>query len=130
MPTVLLVDDSPEIREFVTAFLNDEGFTVTTLDRVEAALLRLSLSLPDLLILDGRLPGMSGWECLSLLRTDKRTARLPVLMLTAALSDVQMGEQEPPDDCTSHLGKPFDLDDLLAMINGVLDTCNQEPVAV
>ena|SRR5215204_2987831 len=130
MPTVLLVDDAPEIRDLVATLLNDEGFTVTTVDQAEAALSLLALSPPDLLILDGRLPGMSGWECLSLLRSSDRTARLPVLMLTAALSDLQTGKQEPPDDCTSHLAKPFDLDELLAMMYGVINTCNQEPVAV
>lgn len=94
------------------------------------ALARLALSLPDLLILDGRLPGMSGWQCLDLLRTSDRTTRLPILMLTAAADDLEKAGQAPPDDCTSYVAKPFDIDALLAAIHKVIETCDQQPVAV
>ncbi|HZO29799.1 MAG TPA: response regulator [Chloroflexota bacterium] len=77
MPKILLVDDAPEIRDLVATYLHDEGSTVTTADRAEAALALLFHALPDLLILDGRLPGMSGWQCLDQLRAADRTARLP-----------------------------------------------------
>jgi DNA-binding response OmpR family regulator len=128
--TILLVDDAPEIRDVVTTFLTDEGFAVTACDRADVALARLVLSLPDLLILDGRLPGMSGWQCLDRLRAWERTARLPVLMLTAAADDLERARLLPPDDCTTYLGKPFDIDDLLATIRGVIETCNEQPLVV
>jgi|SRR4051794_36252659 len=130
MTTILLVDDSPDIRDLVGSFLTDEGFDVIAYDRAEGMLIRLAVSLPDLLILDGRLPVMSGWQCLELLRASERTNRLPVLMLTAAVDDLGRARQEPPDDCTSYLAKPFDIDALLAAIHGVIETCNQLPVAV
>jgi two-component system OmpR family response regulator len=129
MTTILLVDDAPEIRDLVTTFLIDEGFDAIACDRAEEALTRLVLSLPDLLILDGRLPRMSGWQCLELLRASGRTTRLPVLMLTAAADDQARAKQAPPDDCTSYLAKPFDLDALLAAIHEVIQTCTQDPVA-
>src|SRR5689334_7453400 len=56
--TIIVVDDAPEVRDVVTTLLADEGYAVTVCDRAEAALARLSLSTPDLLILDGRLPGV------------------------------------------------------------------------
>jgi two-component system, OmpR family, phosphate regulon response regulator PhoB len=129
MTTVFLVDDSLEIGDFVATFLRDEGMDVTTFVRAEAVLPLLHLTLPDLLILDGRLPGMSGWQCLDLLRASDRTNRLPVLLLTAALDDLQRATR-PPDECTTYFSKPFDLDDFLAAIRGVIESCTQEPVAV
>jgi hypothetical protein len=51
-------------------------------------------------------------------------------MPTAAVDDLQMGLRKPPDDCTTCLGKPFDIDVLLAAIRGVIATCNEPPVAV
>ena len=130
MTTILLVDDAPDLRELLTTFLQEEGFTVTATDGAEKALALLAVDLPDLLILDGRLPGMSGWQCLDLLRAADRTVKLPVLMLTAAVDEIVKGQPEEPDDCTAYLAKPFDLDNLLAVMSGVIQTCNQEPVAV
>ena len=128
MRKVILVDDVQEIRELVAAFLIDEGFSVTACERAEEALDHIAASLPDLLILDGRLPGMSGWQCLELLRAAERTARLPVIVLTAALSD--LSTSDPPDTCTAFLGKPFDLDNLLTAACEVTDSCRQQTVAV
>jgi DNA-binding response OmpR family regulator len=128
MTTILLVDDAPEIRDVMTVVLNDEGFDVTACDRVDEALNLLAPSLPDLLILDGRLPGMSGWEFLGLLRASVRTARLPVLILSAAAEELHRNTQNPADDCTSYLTKPFDIDALLATIQDLLKTCDQYPV--
>jgi CheY-like chemotaxis protein len=129
MTTILLVDDAASIRELMATFLDEEGYQVETTDRAEDALTRLDVSVPDLLILDGRLPGMSGWECLDLLRTADHAVKLPVLMLTAAVDDLQRVAWAP-DDCTTFLQKPFDLDALLEAIEGVITTCNREPLAV
>jgi CheY-like chemotaxis protein len=72
---------------------------------------------------------MTGWQCLDVLRADDRTARLPVLVLTAAVDDVHKLAR-PPADCTAYLVKPFDVDDLLAAIHGVIETCTRETVMV
>jgi two-component system phosphate regulon response regulator PhoB len=128
--SIVVVDDAPEIRDIVAMFLTDEGFAVTAYERVDAALARLAVSLPDLLILHGRLPEISGWQCLHDLRASERTNGLPILMLTAAVNDVDRARQEPPDDCTAFLTKPFNLDELLDAIHDVIDTCDRRPVAV
>ena len=127
MPTVLLVDDVAQIRDIVTMFLNDEGFQVVAFGSCEDALLHLEANVPDVAILDGRLPGMSGWECLERLRADARTAQLPVVMLTAAPRDAPRYLAGEPDVCTRCLDKPFDLDRLLDAINEVTTAC-QSPL--
>ena len=129
MTTILLVDDAPEVRDVVATFLTDEGFDVSAYGRAEEALAQLDLSLPDLLILDGRLPMMSGWECLDRLRAADRTVKLPILLLTAAIDELQRNVR-PPDECTIYLAKPFDIDVLLDAIRTVIETCHRQPVAV
>ena len=79
---------------------------------------------PALLILDGRLMRMSGWQCLELLRTSERTNRLPVLMLTAAIDELERSRRAA-DHCTAYLVKPFDIDDLLASIQDLMTVCAQ-----
>lgn len=126
MTTILLVDDARDIKEVVTTLLTDEGFDVSDCDMAEEALRRMTVTLPDLLILDGRLPGMSGWECLDLVRSANGWPRLPVVMLTAAVNELQAFARTT-DACTAYLAKPFDFDDLLVAISSILETCQHQP---
>ena len=129
MTTILLVEDAHEITDVVTTLLTDEGFEVAAYERAEEALNRIAVALPDLLILDGRLPGMSGWQCLELLRGAASSVRLPIVMLTAAVHELQR-LAGPPDDCTAYLTKPFDVDELLDAIHSILQSCNPTPQPV
>jgi DNA-binding response OmpR family regulator len=129
MTTILLVEDEQEIADVVTTLLTDEGFEVAACERAEEALSRIAVALPDLMILDGRLPGISGWQCLDLLRGADQSVRLPVVMLTAAIHELRTLAC-PPDDCTAYLAKPFDVDELLDAIQSILQTCNGGPQPV
>jgi DNA-binding response OmpR family regulator len=71
-------------------------------------------------ILDLRLPGMSGQECLRRLRASAGTATLPVLLLSAALDEVSTLAPTLHDERTTLLAKPFDLDALLTSMHGLL----------
>jgi len=86
---ILLVDDE---RDFVAAtklYLEEEGYEVLGAhDGHEAiALLRDPGDLPDLIILDVRMPRLSGWDVLRMVRDDEVTREIPVIMLTAADQD-------------------------------------------
>jgi DNA-binding response OmpR family regulator len=129
MTTILLVEDAQEITDIVATLLTDEGFEVTACERAEEALSRIAAALPDLLILDGRLPGMSGWQCLDFLRGADQSARLPVVILTAAIHELRTLAGQP-DDCTAYLSKPFDVDELLHAIRSILLSCNRTPQPV
>lgn len=80
---VLLIEDETNIAEAIRFILTRDGCEVEVLGDGAAALERLSGALPDLVILDLMLPGLSGLEVLAALRADRRTATLPVMMLTA-----------------------------------------------
>lgn len=82
-PRVLIVDDSPDSRIIYARHLRDEGYDLAVASDGETALLLLTNSLPDLMLLDNRMPGISGLEVLQRLRAAANTADLPIVMITA-----------------------------------------------
>ncbi|MDP6187445.1 MAG: response regulator, partial [Pseudomonadales bacterium] len=81
--SVLIVEDEPEIREMLNFSLTRAGFTVIEAATGEMALQRMDTDLPDILIVDWMLPGMSGVELAKRIRRYELTSALPLLMLTA-----------------------------------------------
>jgi CheY-like chemotaxis protein len=84
IPKVLLVDDSPIIRDMVSEILASAGLMVVLATNGEEALTRISEGEPDLVISDVEMPVMDGFTLLTEIR--KRTQRLPVIMLTTRAS--------------------------------------------
>ncbi len=83
-PTILVVDDTPENLELMTALLSQEGFRVRLAHNGERALqLARSTNKPDLILLDVMMPGVDGYEVCRVLKTDPETAQVPVIFLTA-----------------------------------------------
>ena len=87
MLKILLVDDDPNIRQLVNLYLQKEGFEVTMADRGDEALKMFKASPPNLILLDIMLPGEDGISLLRRLKSDSRTAAIPVIMLTAKGSE-------------------------------------------
>ncbi len=83
-PTILIVDDEPEIVELIRDFLEAAGFAVVTAGRGEEAMVELSRGPVDCVLLDVMMPGMSGFETLRQIRA--RT-EVPVLFLSARQGD-------------------------------------------
>jgi len=100
MKRVLVVDDEPAIRALIAASLDDAECEVAAVADGAGALASMSGSLPDLILLDVGLPGLSGDEVLSRLRADRATAGIPVVLLTGL---------EPPEGVYPDgvLRKPF-----------------------
>jgi DNA-binding response OmpR family regulator len=80
--SVLLIEDDRGIAGLYSQRLDLEGYAVTVAVDGEAALSAALKSVPDLVLLDVRLPGLSGLEVLERLKKDRRTRQVPVLMLT------------------------------------------------
>ena len=117
--TVLVVEDEPEIREMLNFSLTRAGFTVIEAATGEMALQRLDTDLPDILIVDWMLPGMSGVELAKRIRRDELTSALPLLMLTARNeeSDLLKSFESGIDD---YMSKPFSPKELVARIKALL----------
>ena len=119
VPRLLLVDDEPGLRTAVQAYLEDEGFQVTTavdgLDGWETA----QQLMPDLVISDVMMPRCDGYGLLEKMRGDERLGGTPVIFLTAKgmTADRTQGYVAGVDD---YIPKPFDPDELVARVRNVV----------
>ena len=121
---VLVVDDDPDIVQFVRMNLELEGFDAETADNGRIALELAKARPPDLILLDVMMPEMDGLTVLRRLRNSPATANVPVIILTAkALAEDRVkGLDLGADD---YITKPFDLDELLARVRTVLRRAQQ-----
>ncbi len=117
--TILVVEDELAIQELIAFNLRQAGHHVVPATTAEHALHLLKEALPDLILLDWMLPGMSGIECARRLRADMRTKAIPIIMLTARTEeqDKIIGLETGADD---YITKPFSLRELVARIKAVL----------
>ena len=116
---VLVVDDEEDIQELVRYNLTRNGFGVTVVATGEAALEAARAGVPDVILLDLMLPGIDGLEVCTMLRHDPKTARIPIIMLTARgeEADVVAGLELGADD---YIAKPFSPRVLAARVKAVL----------
>ena len=117
--TILLVEDEPAIQELIAANLMRAGHHVVRAGDAETAQRIVRDALPDLILLDWMLPGMSGVEFARRLRGEERTRTIPLIMLTARgeEQDKVMGLEAGADD---YITKPFSPRELVARIKAVL----------
>ncbi|MDX1645534.1 MAG: response regulator transcription factor [Longimicrobiales bacterium] len=119
VPRVLVVEDEPDIAALIAYQLTREGFRVETTGTGTGALDAVDREIPDLVILDRMLPGLSGDEILERLRADPATANVPVLVLTAKREqeDRIEGLELGADD---YLTKPFSPRELALRAQAIL----------
>ena|SRR3990167_751867 len=116
---ILLVEDEPAIQELIAVNLEHAGHHVIRARDAEGALGIVRNALPDLLLIDWMLPGMSGVSLARQLRQEERTREIPIILLTArsAEADKVAGLEAGADD---YVTKPFSPKELLARIKAVL----------
>ena len=116
---LLLVDDEPGIRTAVQAYLEDEGFEVSTASDGEEGWQKAQQMMPELVITDVMMPRCDGYTLLKRIREDERLSGTPVIFLTAKgmTVDRTQGYQAGVDD---YISKPFDPDELIARVKNVV----------
>ena len=116
---ILLVDDEEDILNLVKYNLEREGYKVEAVTTGEMAVRNARELVPDLILLDLMLPGMDGLDVCRILKNDKNTAKIPVVMLTAKGedSDIVTGLELGADD---YITKPFSPRVLVARVKAVL----------
>jgi two-component system phosphate regulon response regulator PhoB len=119
MTRVLAVEDETAIQELLKMILATAGFDVEVVGSAEEALQSIHLTLPDVVLIDWMLPGMSGMQLARQLRGETRSATLPLIMLTARgdETDRVAGLETGADD---YITKPFSPRELVARIRAVL----------
>jgi DNA-binding response OmpR family regulator len=117
--TIIVVEDDEDIADTIRYNLEREGYMVRTAPTGETGLDLILGSPPNLVLLDVNLPKMNGFELCRLLRSEPKTARLPILMLTArnSESDKVLGLRLGADD---YLTKPFSIRELAARVEAIL----------
>jgi two-component system phosphate regulon response regulator PhoB len=121
--TVLVVEDEPPQAEMLSYNLQKEGFRVLLTGEGEEGLMMARESLPDVIVLDWMLPGLTGIEICRQLRGDATTREIPILMLTARgeEEDRVRGIETGADD---YVVKPYSPREVVARIKALLRRAN------
>jgi CheY-like chemotaxis protein len=117
--SVVVINDSPEMLELAESLLEDEDFDVKVALSGARALELVRTTLPDLVILDVRLPDVNGWDILQALKLDQRTASIPVLVCSAAIQELRELEPQLAGMGVDVLVKPFALDTLMRKVRAL-----------
>jgi DNA-binding response OmpR family regulator len=126
MTRILVVEDDRDIAELVDRYLQKAGFSIELLSSGRDALKAIADRTPDLLILDLMLPHVDGLEICRSVRSDPRTAAIPIIMLTARAEESEriVGLEIGADD---YVAKPFSPNELVARVRALLRRTQRQP---
>lgn len=113
-PTVIVVDDSDEVRDVLTLMLEAEGYKVLPVEDGETALLMTKRMQPALITLDIRLPREDGAEILRHLKSDPETSAIPVIVITGQSN---LREEVLASGADGVLMKPFELEEMQRLVS-------------
>ena len=115
---ILIVDDSPTDREFLSTVLTKNGFKVTTADSAEDAMVKVKQSRPDLVLMDVVLPGQNGFQATRALTRDEATKTIPIILCTSKNQETDRvwGLRQGARD---YIVKPVNQAELLAKISAL-----------
>lgn len=117
-PSILVVDDSPDILFLVEAILQGAGYHIRCAENGYAALEQVKQSSPDLIIVDIMMPGLSGYDVINRVRQNSDIPYIPILVMTAcSFFEVK---KESKGQADGVIYKPIDIDELLSQVNFML----------
>lgn len=117
MPHIFLIENQDKIAQFVKLELSEQGYQVSVAHNGRIGLTRVRETNPDLVILDGALPGFSGLEVCRRLRTSG--SQMPIIFVTA-IDEVSHHLASLEAGANDYVVKPFQIDELLAKIQRYL----------
>ena len=120
MANILYVEDTEDNQILVTRRLTRKGHAIDIANSAEEAFSRLKETLPDLILMDVGLPGMDGWTAATRLKSDPKTAPIPIIALTAHAMQGDR-EQSMNAGCDDYETKPFDFIRLSQKIESLLE---------
>jgi CheY-like chemotaxis protein len=125
VPHILIVEDQPNTAEMLTSYFSAQGYEVTSVGWGNDALAFIEQTIPDLIILDIRLPDIDGYEVCRQLRAQRRTEHVPVMFLTERrermdrLTGLELG-------AVDYVTKPFDVQELRLRVRNILRRSSME----
>jgi DNA-binding response OmpR family regulator len=119
MARILIAEDEPDIRELVAFTLRFAGHEVTTTANGEEALHQAAQLIPDIIIMDVRMPRMTGYDACRAMKADNTLKNIPVVFLSAKGQDseIQTGLEAGAEE---YLLKPFAPDQLAERVKTIL----------
>lgn len=128
MALIYIVEDDASIREIENIVLKNGNYMVQSFDRASSFYAKMEDILPDLILLDVMLPDENGFDIVRKLRKNPKTRRIPVIMVTAKATEMDMvkGLDDGADD---YIKKPFSIMELLSRVKALLRrTQEDEPM--
>jgi PleD family two-component response regulator len=121
---ILIVEDDLDVAEMLNAYFRVQGYDVFTVNWGEDGVRAAQTVLPDLMILDIRLPDIDGYEVARRVRTDRRTNQIPIIFLTEKRERIDrlQGFEVGADD---YITKPFDVQELRLRVRNALKRVSQ-----
>jgi CheY-like chemotaxis protein len=119
-PLVLIVDDSEDIRNVFSTFLEHEGFSVLAAADGTRGITLARKHRPKVIVMDGGLPGLSGWDALRQIKADPELSDIPTLFVTGD-GRTDAAERAFAAGAAGFLLKPFPLDRLMRLIRHTLE---------
>lgn len=113
--TIACIDDSPTVLNFIKSFLDENVFTVVTINDPVKALMQILRSKPDLILLDVEMPNLDGYELCSLLRRHSAFKNTPIIMVTGRTGFIDRAKAKMVRS-SGYLTKPFDQSELLKIV--------------
>ena len=117
MPRILVVDDEETVRRVLRSLLQKEGYEVIEAEDGRAGVELAKKEDPDVILMDLRMPVMDGLKACRLLKKDKKTKNIPVLVITAISESKMEAVKTGIDD---FINKPFDTEEVLIRVKSML----------
>ena len=121
---VLIVDDDPQVTLALSIRLRAAGYVVDTAPDGETGLEKLALNLPDVVLLDMRMPGIDGLEVIRRMKMDERLSRVPVIVISANAQET-VKREAIATGAKLFLEKPYESRVMLDALTRVL-VCDRE----
>jgi two-component system, sensor histidine kinase and response regulator len=113
--TILIVDDIQQNLSILNNILSDEGYNICLAISSEIALEFVQNEIPDLILLDIKMPGIDGYEVCTRLKADKRTREIPIIFISA-LNDINSKLKGFESGGVDYITKPFEFDEILVRV--------------
>lgn len=117
---IMVVDDEPDVVDLVKLVLESDGFSVVTAYSGKECLEKIGRELPDLVLLDIMMPQMDGWEVYRQIKSDHKTEKIPVAMLTAKSQSIDKMIGLHVVKVDDYITKPFGRSELIERVKKIL----------
>ena len=123
---ILVVEDDPMMQKMAMKILRSRGFSCEVAGTGREAIAKAVVLKPGLILMDLSLPEMNGWEATRALKADPATTRIPVVACTA---HAMVGDRETAiaAGCTECLTKPYELDELISLVERYVGPAQAQP---